>query len=67
MIITFTTDKPTTAGNYFYRTADGEGCLMHVDEDDNNVLRAAAMLPASWNIRPVFAVADLEGEWASAE
>jgi len=25
------------------------------------------MLPAAWNYRPVFALADLDGEWAPAD
>lgn len=67
MSLTFTSTAPTAAGNFYYRTADGEACLMNVTADDAGVLRAAAMLPAAWNIRPVFAVSDLAGEWAPAD
>lgn len=67
MSLIFTTDKPTTAGNYYFRTSEVEGVLLNVAPDENDTLRAAVMLPASWNYRPVFSLADLEGEWAPAD
>lgn len=67
MSLTFTTDKPTTAGNFYFRTDVSEGVLLNIYPDENDILRAAVMLPANWNYRPVFALADLEGEWALAD
>jgi len=41
MSLTFTADKPTTAGNFYFRTDVSEGVLLNIYPDENEILRAA--------------------------
>lgn len=66
MEITFDQPKPSLPGSYWFRTRDTDGVLVSIIRDDQGTLRAAAMLPDTFHLRPVIELDRLDGEWSAA-